>query len=216
MADPVSIPDPKLRLARRFYLHEPQWVAAELIGCLLVRHTSQGWIGGRIVETEAYLATDDPASHSRSGLTTRCRSMFAQGGTLYVYTIHAKFCLNVVTQDAGVGSAVLIRAVQPIWGLDRMQFHRGIDDEQQLARGPANLCRALGVTMAHDGLDLVVSDQLMILKPKRTRAGKPASAPENMKVGIGPRIGISRAADLPLRFYERGSRYVSGPAKLRM
>ncbi len=215
MADSASPPNPARRLARRFYLREPERVAAELIGCMLVRHTSLGWIGGRIVETEAYLATDDPASHSRSGLTNRCRSMFSQGGTLYVYTIHAKFCLNVVTQPTGIGSAVLIRALQPLWGLVQMQVHRGIDDERQLARGPANLCRALGVTIAQDGLDLVTSDELMILKADWRASKTPAVALETFELGVGPRIGISRAVDLPLRFFVRGSRYVSGPARLR-
>ncbi len=141
--------------------------------------------------------------------------MFSQGGTLYVYTIHAKFCLNVVTERAGIGSAVLIRALQPLWGLEQMQMHRGIDDDRQLARGPANLCRALGVTIAQDGLDLVTSEALMILKPNRTRSGEPTDAPDKIEVGVGPRIGISRAAELPLRFFVRGSRYVSGPAKQR-
>ncbi len=210
MSVPKLPPNPASRLGRRFYSREPQQVAIDLIGCLLVRNTPSGWVGGWIVETEAYLATDDPASHSRSGLTNRCRSMFAQGGTLYVYTIHAKYCLNVVTEATGIGSAVLIRAIEPCWGIDLMRSNRGLEDEYRLARGPANLCQALGVNLSQDGLDLVTSEELMILRKRRLTSRTHCDAPENFDIAATPRIGISRATDLPLRFFVRGSRYVSG------
>ena len=111
-------------------------------------------LGGLIVETEAYLAADDPASHSHRGPTPRNRSMFAEPGTLYVYSIHAKYCMNAVTEAEGVGSAVLIRAMEPIWGIELMQFARGTEDRLRLCRGPAMLCQALSIDRSYDGSDI--------------------------------------------------------------
>ncbi len=126
--------------------------------------------------------------------------MFARPGTLYVYSIHAKYCMNVSTERAGIGSAVLIRAMEPLWGLERMAVARGHEDPRRLTRGPAMLCQALGITTMHDGLDLVTLPWLAILRASRLPRGEVIS---------GPRIGISRGQQLPLRFHIRGTRFAS-------
>ena len=125
-------------------------VARELLGKVLLRKLRGQWLGGRIVETEAYLAAGDPASHSAAGKKRSNAAMFGPPGTLYVYPIHARFCMNAVTEKEGTGSAILIRAIEPIWGMERMHEHRGTDDPRRLTRGPAMLCQALQVDRALD------------------------------------------------------------------
>lgn len=193
------------RIGRPFFNRDPSLVARELVGHGIVRRIEDALVGGLIVETEAYLSAGDLASHSRSGLTRRCQSMFSAPGTLYVYSIHAKYCMNVVTQEPGVGSAVLIRAIEPKWAMERMQHLRGHSDLHRLTRGPAMLCQALGISTRDDGVDLTSSDDIYLVRlPRR-----------NIEVGTSSRIGISAGHDLPLRFYQRGSRFVSGTAKQR-
>lgn len=193
------------RIGRPFFNRDPSIVAAELIGHGIVRRIEETLVGGVIVETEAYLSAGDLASHSRNGSTRRCQSMFGDPGTLYVYSIHAKYCMNVVTQKRGVGSAVLIRAIEPVWGIERMQQLRGHGELYRLTRGPAMLCQSLGITTADDGIDLITSDNLWIVRlPSR-----------QVEIGSSTRIGISAGDDLPLRFYERANRFVSGTAKHR-
>lgn len=170
----------------------------------LVRRLSNHLVGGFIVETEAYLSADDPASHSFRGLGNRNRSMFAQAGTLYVYAIHAKYCLNAVTEAVGLGSAVLIRAIEPVWSIDLMRQNRRKEDLRSLCRGPAMLCQALGVGAGQDGLDLCDRDSIYIAD---------AGLMLNEKIRTSSRIGISRAVELPLRFFIDGNRYVSGREK---
>jgi len=197
----MNLPRLHNRYRRDFYTRPAAEVARNLLGQSLIRVTERGDVlGGKIVETEAYLAADDPASHSARGLTRRNASMFEQPGTLYVYTIHAKYCLNVSTDKLGVGSAVLIRAIEPLWGIEEMAIARGQTDLRRLTRGPAMLCQALGVTTADDGLDLVTSDRLAIVP------GETLSAAE---IATGPRIGISRATDSPLRFTVASSAFKS-------
>lgn len=199
----TETPLPRLNkpLPRSFYAQPAAQVARELLGKTLVRVTDQGDIlGGKIVETEAYLATDDPASHSFRGPTRRNQSMFGPPGTLYVYTIHAKYCMNISTEAEGVGSAVLIRAVEPLWGLGAMSAAREQSDPRKLTSGPAMLCQALGVTTADDGLDLVTLPWLRVLQ---------AAAVDPGEVQRGPRIGIRQGQDLPLRFRIIDTRFAS-------
>ena len=193
------------RIGRRFFNRDPRVVAPELIGHGLVRKIGDAVLGGVIVETEAYLSADDLASHSRSGMTRRCQSMFADPGTLYVYSIHAKYCMNVVTQRRGIGSAVLIRALEPMWGIEYMQRHRDQTELHRLTRGPAMLCQALAITTRDDGVDLVSSEDIYLVRLPSTDA----------ETGSGSRIGISAGLELPLRFYRRGSRFVSGTIRQR-
>lgn len=175
---------------KSFFARNALEVAAGMIGLEL---TLDG-VGGIIVETEAYLP-DDPASHSFKGPTARNASMFAEPATSYVYLIYGMhLCLNAVCLP---GSAVLIRALEPTRGLARMHERRGTTDPRQLCSGPAKLSEALGITRAHDRRSLIEA-------PFALGAGRPQPP-----LVTGPRIGISRAIDLPWRFGEAGSAYLS-------
>ena len=168
--------------------------AAGLIGARL---TVDG-VGGIIVETEAYDA-QDPASHSFLGPTARNGAMFGPTGRAYVYRIYGlHWCLNIVCDASTAGSAVLIRALEPIWGLDRMAERRGPVRPRDLCAGPGRLCQALGVTRALDGLPV---DAL----PFRLDPG------DTEPVLVGPRIGIRHGADTPWRFGRQGSPFLSRP-----
>ena len=188
-------------LRREFYDREPALVARELLGKVLIRRSSAGLCAGRIVETEAYLSADDPACHSHRGKTARNASMFGHPGHAYVYMIHARWCFNAVTEAEHCGSAVLIRALEPLAGIELMQLRRGTDVLLNLCRGPARLCQALDITRAQDGWDLTLGKTLWI-------GDDQFQASET--IVATPRIGISKAAELHLRFCYAGNRYVSG------
>jgi DNA-3-methyladenine glycosylase len=181
-------------------------LARWLIGKTLVRRLRGAFASGRITETEAYLP-DDPASHSFTGPTRRNRSMFLPRGHAYVYRIYGMWlCLNISAEVEGRGAAVLIRALEPLSGIAAMEAHRPGVRKRDLARGPGRLCKALDIEIAFDGLDLCLPNgSLWLAHPVRATG----------EIGVSPRIGIARAADEPLRFYERGSAFVSGPSALR-
>ena len=186
-------------LPRTFYVRPTESVAPELIGKVLVHRTPYGEASGRIVEVEAYLGEKDPASHAYRGPRGRAAIMFEAGGRAYVYFSYGiHYCFNVVTDRQGVGGAVLIRALEPVSGVELMRERRGRDLVFELASGPGKLTEALGIGPKQNGLDLVTS-QLRLLPGDR-----PAS------IDVTPRIGITQAADWPLRFVERGSKYLSG------
>ena len=154
-------------------------------------------VGGRIVEVEAY-DHEDPASHGFRGRTERNASMFGPPGHAYVYRSYGiHWCLNFVCEDEGVANAVLVRALEPTHGLDAMRERRGLDDPRLLCRGPGRLCQALGVTRDHDGLALDRPPFELL------------AAESPVEVVSGPRIGITRAAELPWRYAEAGSRFLS-------
>ena len=193
------------RLTRSFFRAPTVELARALVGCCLVRRSAQGIVAGRIVETEAYLSEGDPASHSHRGPTARNRAMFARPGTAYVYLIYGMHhCLNVVTAEEGVGEAVLVRALEPLAGEELMRARRGGVARRELCSGPGKLAQALGLTREHDGLDLC-RGELGIWGPSRFGDWDAGAA----GVLAGPRIGITKAADSPLRFRLAGSPWVS-------
>lgn len=180
-------------------------LARYLVGTELVHDLPDGPARGRIVETEAYLPAIDPASHAYRGPTRRNRSMFMERGFAYVYLIYGvAHCLNVTSEGPGIGAAVLIRAIEPLEGLAGMRLRRGVERDRDLARGPGRLTRAFAVGPAEDGVDLCAGGPLRLL----------AGAVPSADVGRSVRIGLTKAADLPLRFYLRGNAFVSGPRAL--
>jgi DNA-3-methyladenine glycosylase len=193
----------ELALRREFYDREPAVVARELIGKLLLRETSAGLCGGRIVETEAYLSRRDPACHASRGMTRRNASMFGPPGHAYVYMIHSRWCLNAVTEPAGTPSAILIRAIEPLFGVELMHQRRGTDIVRDLTRGPARLCEALAIDRTYDGWDLSLGRELWI-------AVDPEGKDEPPNVARSGRIGISSAQRRLLRFFVKDNRFVSG------
>jgi DNA-3-methyladenine glycosylase len=176
-------------------------VARFLIGRILVRDTPEGRIWARIVETEAYLP-GDAASHAFRGQTARNVSMFLRPGHAYVYFIYGTaHCLNISSDSAGVGAAVLLRAAEPLGGLEIMQRNRGpATRPRDLARGPGRLAAAFGLDRTFDGVDLFARGARLWLA-----AGDPPG-----DIACGPRIGITRDVELPLRFFVPGSPFVSG------
>ena len=193
-------------LTRDFYQRHPTDVAPELIGKNLVRRTTQGLCSGVIVETEAYLASDDPASHSYRGRTRKNATMFGRAGLLYVYPIHGRHCLNAVTESRGIASAVLIRAVMPVQGIEIMQ-HRRQCSLLDLARGPARLCEAFDVDRRLDGWDLARGTRIWIEHNND-------AVLSDQQIVVSPRIGVTSGHALELRFFLKDNPYVSGPRKI--
>lgn len=170
-------------------------VARQLIGVTVLVNG----VGGRIVETEAYDG-EDPASHSYSGPTERNLAMFGPPAHAYIYRSYGiHWCLNFVCREQGHGAGVLIRALEPVMGLELMRERRGMLDDRLLCSGPGKLCQALGVTRALNGVALDAAPFEL------------APAPPGIEVVTGPRIGISKAVDVPWRFGLAGSRYASKP-----
>jgi DNA-3-methyladenine glycosylase len=175
-------------------------LARTLIGKIFVRQTPEGLVSGRIVETEAY-PVGDPAGHAYRGPTARNRALFLRRGHAYVYFVYGVFyMLNVSSEEPGVGAGVLIRALEPMEGVPIMVRNRGVENLHRLARGPGLLAAALQIDRRLDGVDLCRKGPLWL-------ACDDDRQPE---IGTSVRIGISRAAELPLRFYVRGSPFVSG------
>jgi DNA-3-methyladenine glycosylase len=193
-------------LPRRFYEPSAKVVAPALLGHWLIRNTANGPCGGPIVETEAYLV-GDPACHGAPGPTVRNRVMFGDPGHGYVYLIYGYyFCMNAVCRPPGVAEAVLIRAVEAALGEKLMRMRRPVEPTRDLTNGPGKLCVALDIDRSLDGVDLCDAKSPLFI------ARNPAL--ENFQKERGPmvtgtRIGLTKAADLPLRFYLEGSPFVS-------
>jgi DNA-3-methyladenine glycosylase len=188
-------------LPSSFYDRSTEQVARELLGAILEHRSADGVASGRIIETEAYLGPDDPACHAVAGRTERTWHLHGPPGIAYIYFIYGvHWCFNAVTREEGHGSAVLVRALEPIAGLDLMRQRRpGARRDIDLANGPGKLCQALGVDGSLDGARLDRG-------PLRILVGEPV---DDAQVDVTARIGITRAADWPLRWLVRANPYVS-------
>jgi DNA-3-methyladenine glycosylase len=184
-----------------FYDRGTEIVSRELLGAVLECTTAEGVTRGRIVETEAYLGPDDPACHAAAGLTSRTEHLFGPPAISYVYLIYGMYwCFNAVTRERGHGSAVLVRAVEPVDGIDLMRRRRPkAKRDRDLTNGPGKLCLAMGIDGTMTGLSLR-SGALVI------RAGEPVN---DADVEVTPRIGITKAAEWPLRYLVRANEFVS-------
>lgn len=187
-------------LPASFYDRPTELVARELLGAILEHKSEDGVASGRIVETEAYLGPDDPACHAVAGRTERTWHLHGPPGVAYVYFVYGvHWCFNAVTREEGHGSAVLVRAIEPVGGLSLMRTRRGARRDVDLTSGPGKLCQALGIDGALDGTRLDRGSLRILAGPPVDEAG----------VDVTPRIGITRAAEWPLRWLVRGNPYVS-------
>ena len=195
------------RLTQSFFERDTVALSRALLGKKLVTRSRGLVTAGIIVEVEAYLGHSDPACHAARGMTARNGVMFKDAGHCYVYLIYGMYyCVNVVSDREGVGSAVLVRAVEPLEGVSIMERRRGskVRTPYDLARGPGRLCEALGIATSFSGHHLTASDRIWI---------EPHSEIAQRSVGVSGRIGISKGAELPLRFFVKNSPWVSGPMR---
>jgi len=192
------------RLERDFYQRSTLAVARELLGQRLVRVIDSERLSGLIVEVEAYIGEDDAACHAARGRTPRNEVMYGPPGHAYVYFIYGMHhCLNVVTEGEGFPAAVLIRALEPLVGLEIMRCHRSGKPDRELTNGPAKLCQALAIKMDFNGVDLCTSEVLFMEEGRRVA---------QEEIGASPRIGIKAdelAKSVPWRFYLQGNDFVS-------
>lgn len=195
---------------RSLFVPDPRDVAPLLLGKILVRRQSGVMLAGRIVELEAYLGNEDPAAHAAAGRTARNHVLFGPPGYAYVYFIYGNhYCLNVSCMPEGEAGCLLFRALEPLCGIESMAAARNVPYAEhnrngiaKIAGGPGRLTQALGITRAHDnGKDLIDPAGDMWIADDGFRPAEIASS---------PRIGITKAAQLPLRYFIRGSRFVSG------
>ena len=190
-------------VAQKFFSGTTVEVAQALLGTCLVHDSSDGIVAGRIVETEAYLCQDDAACHAARGKTARNAVMFGPPGYAYVYFVYGMhYCFNVVTAKEGIGEAVLIRALEPLEGLPIMEQRRKTTVLKNLCNGPGKLVQALGITREHNGFAL--TKKPLTLHPRDSFGGS-----EAIEIEVSKRIGITVAADLPLRFSVKGNPFVS-------
>lgn len=188
-------------VSRAFFNRPPVEVARALLSTVVVHRLNGVTLAGRIVETEAYLAYDDPAAHSYRGLTNRTRVIFGPPGRAYIYFIYGMHhCLNLVAEPQGVPGCVLIRALEPVAGFDEMRRRRPkAKSLRDLASGPGKLTQAMGVTAEHYGAD--VTRGALTVRPLRR--------PGEFTIVAAPRVGVTSAKELPLRFYIQDNECVS-------
>ena len=193
------------KLKRNFYTRDLQIVAKELLGKIIVKKDGESILSGKIVEVEAYDGEIDEASHAFIGKTERTKIMFNEGGYFYVYfTYGAHYCCNVVTGKKGRGTAVLIRAIEPVEGISLMsknRFGNMIDekDKIKLTNGPGKVCKAFGISKEHYGVDLTGENIFIVNMPKI----------KDEEIGITKRVGIKKSMDLAWRYYIKNNPYVS-------
>ena len=179
-------------IAREFYQRDPSLVAQELLGKYLLRKIDENILIGKIVETEAYLAKNDPAAHGFKGKTRRNTVLFGEAGIAYIYSIHRYHCFNIVTETIDMPSGVLVRAVEPIEGIEMMKQLRGVEIGKGFTNGPGKVCQAFDITRKINGVDVTSSNSpLCIIAGERV----PSELIEKSE-----RIGISKGRDLLLRY----------------
>jgi DNA-3-methyladenine glycosylase len=196
----AKVPGNRKHLGRAFYDRSPEVVARELLGKVLKHNYKGEWLSGRIVEVEAYLGMNDPASHTFIGQTERNRVLFGPPGVAYVYLVYGiYYCLNVSCLPAGEPGGVLFRAIEPLEGVKTMAKLRGIPEASgasKISGGPGRLCQALGITLKlHNGVDVTRRDSTLQVVDDGYQVPR---------VAVTPRIGIQKGADLPLRFLIAG------------
>jgi len=194
------------KLGNKFYTREVTTVAKELLGKTFVKFVDGETVSAKIVEVEAYDGSVDEAAHSFGGLTTRNEVMFNEGGLLYVYFIYGThYCCNIVTGKENDGAAVLIRAVEPLTGLDYLSENRygktRLTEKEllSLTNGPGKICKAFNITKKHNGIDLS-GDEIFILDAKKV---------DKSRIAQTVRVGIKKSAELPWRFYLKDNLFVS-------
>lgn len=190
-------------LNRDFFERKTDNVARQLLGCVLIRRIDDSLLSGRIVETEAYLPDGDPAAHAFVGQTLRNKVLFGQAGFSYVFRIHGQNCLNVVAESEGIPGCVLIRALEPIGGIDLMRNNRNrkVKREEEVTNGPGKLCQSLRIDRNLNGVDLTSLDSPLFICGSNDNV--------DIDVVITKRIGITKAADEHLRFAIKENRFVS-------
>lgn len=186
-------------LGRAFYSRRTEVVARELLGKTLVRRLGGEALGGRIVETEAYFGSGDPASRAHRGLKRYNRAMFGEPGRLFIYNVHRYWMLNIVAHRDGVG-AVLVRALEPTLGVEAMRRNRPTGRLRDLTRGPGRLSQALAVDKSLDGVDVTRGESPVVV----------LDSPPMGPVARSPRVGVTRDLPEPYRFYVAGNPWVSG------
>ncbi len=189
------------KLATEFYRRPTRLVARDLLGKILIRCINNEFLGGMIVETEAYLGEGDAASHAAKGMTSRNRVMYGPPGRAYIYFIYGMYyCLNFVTEPAEQPAAVLIRALEPLFGIQMMQELRSVTSIRQLTSGPGKLCQALAIDRTLNNEDLTGENLFVVHGAK--------ILPE--QTGESPRLGIKVATEFHWRYYIQGNPHVSG------
>lgn len=187
-------------IIKDFYNRNPLVVAREILGKILVREINNQIVSGRIVEVEAYLASEDEASHSFKGMTKRNISLYKEAGHAYIHSIHRQNCIDIVTEAEGIPTSVLIRSLEPLVGIEIMKINRNKENLKDLTNGPGKLTQALQINKDFDGIDITNINSPLYLKDDNFY-------PEN--IISTKRIGISKNIDKNFRFYIKGNLFVS-------
>lgn len=187
-------------LPKKFYEQDTLEVAKSILGKKIIRVIRGKILSGIIVETEAYTGNNDPSAHSFNGITKRNKVMFNGAGFAYVYFIYGNhYCFNATTGSKGIGHAVLIRAIEPVEGIDEMKKFRKVDNDFELTNGPGKLCQTMKIDKTLNGVDLTKGDNIFIANGNF----------KEFEIQVSPRIGISKAEELPQRFFIKDNNYVS-------
>jgi DNA-3-methyladenine glycosylase len=187
-------------LQREFFKRDCLTVSQELLGKIVVHESKQGTLSGRITEVEAYQAYTDPSAHSYKGKTKRNKSLYLEGGHLYLFKVHRYLCMDVVTGEKGVPSSVLLRSLEPLEGIDAMKENRNKEKLRELTTGPGKLVQALGIGYKYNGYDICQPDSKIYIVDDGF---------EVEDIVQTTRVGISKAKDFLNRFYIKNSEYIS-------